>query len=109
MLASFAIVTCLPLSFFAATLSRHMAGFHGLKGTVYGNGIRVPCFLRWPAGIKSPAKVTRLAAHVDVLPTVLEACGVAVRADMNLDGASLWPLLRDPSAKRQDRGEKKPQ
>ncbi|HPM83607.1 MAG TPA: arylsulfatase [Candidatus Anammoximicrobium sp.] len=84
-------------------VDRHMAGLHGLKGTVYENGIRVPCFMRWPAGFKSPTKVTRLAAHVDVLPTVLEACGVPVRADMKLDGASLWPLLRDASAKWPDR------
>ena len=45
-------------------VDRHMAGLHGLKGTVYENGIRVPCFMRWPAGFKSPAKVTRLAAHI---------------------------------------------
>lgn len=84
-------------------VDRHMAGLHGLKGTVYENGIRVPCFMRWPAGFKGPAKVTRLTAHLDVLPTALEACGVPVRADMNLDGASLWPLLRDPSASWPDR------
>ena len=79
-------------------VDRHMAGLHGLKGTVYENGIRVPCFMRWPAGFQSPAKVTRLTAHLDVLPTVLEACGVPVRADMKLDGGSLLPLLRNPSA-----------
>jgi arylsulfatase/arylsulfatase A len=84
-------------------VDRHLAGLHGLKGTVYENGIRVPCFLRWPAGFQSPAKVTRLAAHVDVLPTVLEACGLPVPGDMKLDGTSLWPLLRSPSAPWPDR------
>jgi arylsulfatase/arylsulfatase A len=75
-----------------------MAGLHGLKGTVYENGIRVPCFARWPAGFKSPGKVTRLAAHIDVMPTILEACGVAVPAGAKLDGRSFLPLLRDPAA-----------
>ena len=58
-------------------LDRYMAGLHGLKGTVYENGIRVPCFVRWPAGLKSPAKMDRLAAHIDLMPTILEACGAA--------------------------------
>jgi len=84
-------------------LDRHMAGLHGLKGTVYENGIRVPCFARWPAGFKSPAKVTRLAAHVDVMPTILEACGAASPAGVKLDGRSLLPLLRNPSANWPDR------
>jgi arylsulfatase A-like enzyme len=82
-------------------VDRHMAGLHGLKGTVYENGIRVPCFMRWPVGFKSPAKVTRLAAHIDVMPTVLEACGLP--AAPKLDGVSLLPLLRDPSAQWPDR------
>ncbi len=82
----------------SAPLDRHMAGQHGLKGTVYENGIRVPCFMRWPAGFKSPATVTRLAAHIDVLPTVLEACGQPVNAEPKLDGVSLLPLLKDPTA-----------
>jgi arylsulfatase A len=84
-------------------VDRHMAGLHGLKGTVYENGIRVPCFMRWPAGFRSPAKVSRLAAHLDVLPTVLEACGVTVPAEPRIDGTSLMPLLRDPAAAWPDR------
>jgi arylsulfatase A-like enzyme len=83
-------------------LDRHMAGLHGLKGTPYENGIRVPCFMRWPTGFASPTKVTRLTAHIDVLPTVLAACGVAAGA-AKLDGTSLLPLLRNPAASWPDR------
>jgi len=82
-------------------LDRHMAGLHGLKGTVYENGIRVPFFARWPRGFKSPSIVTRLAAHIDVMPTILEACGLP--AAPNLDGVSFLPLFRDPSARWQNR------
>jgi arylsulfatase A len=84
-------------------LDRFMAGLHGLKGTVYENGIRVPCFMRWPAGFQSPAKVGRLAAHIDLVPTILEVCGVPRPAGVKLDGISLLPLLRNPAADWPDR------
>ncbi len=81
----------------SAPTNRFMAGLHGLKGTVYENGIRVPCFARWPAGFRGPAKVTRLTAHLDVMPTLLDACGIAAPSGVKLDGASLLPLLRNPA------------
>ncbi|HOD80252.1 MAG: Arylsulfatase precursor [Planctomycetes bacterium ADurb.Bin126] len=84
-------------------LDRHMAGLHGLKGTVYQNGIRVPCFMRWPGGFAGAAKVTRLAAHIDVFSTCLEACGIAAPPEGKPDGISLLPLLKDPSASWPDR------
>lgn len=87
----------------SVTLSRHMAGLHGLKGTVYENGIRVPCFVRWPDGFTSPARVDRLAAHLDILPTILEACGVPLPAAVKLDGISLLPLLKSPTVSWPDR------
>jgi arylsulfatase A-like enzyme len=74
------------------------AGLHGMKGTVYEGGIRAPCVMRWPAGFSGRTKVDRIAAHIDVLPTILEACGVAAPAGVRLDGRSLLPLLRDPAA-----------
>jgi arylsulfatase A-like enzyme len=84
-------------------VDRHMAGLHGLKGTVYENGIRVPCFMRWPAGFSSPAKIDRLAAHIDVLPTALDAAGGTTNSGPAVDGVSLMPLLRKPSAEWPDR------
>lgn len=78
----------------STTLQRFMAGLHGLKGTTFENGIRVPCFARWPGGFKSPGKIDRLAAHIDVMPTVLDACGADKPANVRLDGVSLMPLLR---------------
>lgn len=82
---------------------RFMAGLHGLKGTVYENGIRVPCFMRWPDGFQSPATVARLAAHIDMLPTILEACGMGPTTGTKLDGISLLPLMKNPSAPWPDR------
>jgi len=65
----------------------------GLKGTVYEGGIRVPFFMRWPARLK-PGRVDRLAAHIDVLPTLADACGVPLPEKVKLDGRSLMPLVR---------------
>lgn len=82
----------------SAPLDRHMAGLHGLKGTVYDNGIRVPCFMRWPGGFKAPASVGRQLAHIDVMPTILDACGASAPEGVRFDGRSLLPLLRQPAA-----------
>jgi len=72
---------------------RFNGGMRGLKGTVYEGGIRVPFFMRWPARLK-PGRVDRLAAHIDVLPTLADACGVPLPEKVKLDGRSLMPLVR---------------
>jgi hypothetical protein len=81
---------------------RYNGGMRGTKGTVYQGGIRVPFFLRWPAVVKPGARVDRIAAHIDVFPTLLEACGVT-RPKHSIDGRSLMPLLQHPSAAWPDR------
>jgi hypothetical protein len=65
----------------------------GRKGSTYDGGIHVPCFLRWPGTLKTGTAFDRIAAHIDIAPTVLEACGVSKSDDVKLDGVSLWPLL----------------
>jgi arylsulfatase A-like enzyme len=82
---------------------RWNADMRGLKGTVYEGGIRVPFFVRWPGVVKPGTTVDRLAAHIDVLPTLLEACGTTPTRDVKLDGRSLMPLLRNPGASWSDR------
>jgi len=72
---------------------RYNAGMRGQKGTVYQGGIRVPFFLRWPGRVKPGTKVDRIAAHIDVLPTLAEACGAKLPRDRKIDGRSLMPLL----------------
>jgi arylsulfatase/arylsulfatase A len=87
----------------STTTQRYMAGLRGLKGTVYENGIRVPCFVRWPGRLQGGVKIDRIAALIDVMPTVLDACGVDPPEGVRLDGASLMPLLRNPQAAWPDR------
>ncbi len=84
---------------------RFNAGMRGRKGTVYQGGIRVPFFLRWPAAIKPGTSSDRTAAHIDVLPTLLDIAGAAKLANNApwMDGRSLLPLLRGDSASWSDR------
>jgi arylsulfatase A-like enzyme len=82
---------------------RYNAGLHGLKGSVYDGGIRVPCFLRWPGRFEAGRKIDRIAAHIDLTPTLLDACGVRAPPGVKFDGVSLMPLLRGEKADWPDR------
>jgi hypothetical protein len=82
---------------------RFNGGMRGTKGTVYEGGIRVPFFVRWPAVVKPGTTVARLAAHIDLTPTLLDACGVMPPSGLRLDGKSLLPPLRGSGGDWPDR------
>jgi hypothetical protein len=69
------------------------AGFQGWKCTTFEGGVHQFCFLRWPARFKAGRQVDRIAAHVDLAPTLLDLCGVEKPAAVKFDGRSLAPLL----------------
>ena len=71
---------------------RYKAGLRGRKGQVYEGGIRVPCFVRWPKRLE-PRELEPMAAHIDIVPTLLAACGVKPPEGVRLDGVNLLPLL----------------
>jgi arylsulfatase A-like enzyme len=79
------------------------AGMRGAKVTPYQGGTRVPSFWRWPSVIPSGVDVDRLAAHIDLFPTLAELAGAKVPASLSLDGRSLVPLLEDPTSAWPDR------
>lgn len=70
------------------------AGMRGVKGSAYDGGHRVPCFWRWPGRLPAGRDVAALTAHLDVLPTLLDLCGIAAKHPLPLDGVSLWPVLQ---------------
>jgi len=72
---------------------RYNAELRGSKLTVYEGGIRVPFFIRWPDMFNAEKKIDRIAAHIDVLPTLLGACNIIKPDRLSLDGLSLMPLL----------------
>lgn len=72
--------------------SRYNAGMRGMKGTVHEGGMRVPMFIRW-LGNLTPGTVDRIAAHIDLFPTIAELCGITRLETLPLDGRSLVPLF----------------
>lgn len=79
------------------------AGMRGLKGSEYEGGHRVPCFFYWPEGkLTGGRDVDTLTAHVDLLPTLAELCGLTLPT-RSLDGTSLAPLLRREKVEWADR------
>ncbi len=70
---------------------RYNAGLRDQKFTIYEGGVRSRFFLRWPGELE-PKQIDNIAAHIDVLPTLLDLCKVNGKT-LPLDGKSLMPLL----------------
>ena len=71
------------------------AGMRGKKIDLYDGGHRVPFFLRWPVGkLRAPGDVAALAQAQDVLPTLIDLCGLEKPRRPACDGISLASLLR---------------
>jgi arylsulfatase A-like enzyme len=78
------------------------AGMRGRKTTYYEGGHRVPCWisskeLRAPTDIRVPTQMQ------DLLPTLLDLCGIAPPKDTKFDGASLAGLLHGTQKTLPDR------
>lgn len=84
--------------------SFYNAGLHGQKGTAWQGGTRAVCFWHWPGTLK-PAGVNSLTAHIDVFPTLAELAGAPLtdKVRQQVEGRSLVPLLKNPSADWPDR------
>jgi len=80
------------------------AGMRGTKGSEYDGGHRVPCFIRWPAGgLLGGRDIERLTAHIDILPTLIDLCGLEGPEGVQFDGTSLRALLRGEEQNWPDR------
>ncbi len=70
------------------------SGMRGHKGSAYDGGHRVPFFIRWPnGGLLGPRDIDALAAHIDVLPTLVDLCHLRKPPGPPIYGKSLRPLL----------------
>ncbi|MFQ6039532.1 MAG: arylsulfatase [Candidatus Poribacteria bacterium] len=66
----------------------------GMKGSEYEGGHRVPIFIHWPAGGFTQGRdINQLTANIDVLPTLIDLCGLKAPEKVNFNGVSLKPLL----------------
>jgi len=87
--------------------------FRGEKNTNWEGGYRVPAMIKWPGVIKPGTVNNDIAAHEDMLPTLLAAAGdKTVKQDLlkgrkigdvtykvHLDGYDLEPALKGTDAK----------
>ncbi len=68
-------------------------GMRGKKGSIYDGGHRVPFIIRWPDGrIEAGKTIKELTAHIDILPTLIDLCGLKA-PETDYDGMSLRDLL----------------
>jgi N-sulfoglucosamine sulfohydrolase len=72
-------------------LSEQGNSFPFAKWTCYDAGLASACIARWPGKVKPASVSDALIEYVDVVPTFLEAAGVA-RPEI-LDGRSFLPVL----------------
>ena len=77
---------------------RYVGGLRGRKASVYEGGVRTPFLMHWPGTLSGDRVSSRPAAHIDVLPTVLEALDVPAPEGRRLDGRSFWPQISGESA-----------
>jgi arylsulfatase/arylsulfatase A len=83
--------------------NRYVTGFKGRKSSAHEGGVRSPFWAHWPKVFKPGTQSDHLAAHVDVFPTLLEACGIDLPEGLSIDGQSMLGLLKGESSQPEDR------
>lgn len=68
--------------------------FIGGKGSPTDAGMHVPLIVSWPGKTPAGKVVHDLVDSTDFLPTVCEAAGVPVPAELQIDGRSFLPQVR---------------
>lgn len=76
---------------------------YGGKWSLYDNGIRIACFVRWPGKVEAGSSSDALMQYVDVAPTFLDVAGVDptqidtgcpdADGDLGFDGRSFLDVL----------------
>ena len=80
------------------------AGMRGSKNSHYDGGHRAFCYVYYPAaGINGGRKINNITAHIDIMPTLLELCGIGKPEGVEFDGRSLVPLLTGIDGKWRER------
>lgn len=82
-------------------LKVYNAGMKGYKGSPDEGGVRVPFFMRWDGKIKA-GQVDRVAAHIDLMPTLVDLAGGEL-PNGQVEGRSLLPLIENPKSEWADR------
>jgi arylsulfatase A-like enzyme len=74
-----------------------MGPLRGAKGELYEGGIRVPMIVSAPGVVPAARTDDTPVIGLDLFPTLLDLAGVPRPEDLDVDGTSLAPLLRETS------------
>jgi len=74
------------------------APFRAGKGWLYEGGIREPLIIRWKGTVEPGTISGALVSSIDLYPTFLEMTGADPPGSGTIDGKSLVPVLKNPSA-----------
>ena len=77
---------------------RYVGNMRGMKSHIDDGGVRSPLVFHWPAQVKARKSSDILCAHIDLMPTLLDACDVKIPAKLKIDGRSFLPLLTGDNA-----------
>ncbi len=77
-------------------------GFREGKGTSWEGGQREPCIIRWPGKIPAGVVCNKMAATLDLLPTIVQITGSKMPSN-KIDGVNILSLLlNEPDANPRD-------
>lgn len=79
-------------------LSDHGMPFPFAKSSVYDNGLRTPLVMRWPGRMAPGGVEGSLISAVDLMPTILDAAGIAMPKGRDYTGRSLLRADMPPRA-----------
>jgi len=77
---------------------RYVCNMRGMKAHIDDGGVRSPLVFHWPAQVKARKSSDILCAHIDLMPTLLDACDVKIPTKLKIDGRSFLPLLTGDNA-----------
>lgn len=83
-------------------LFAYNAGMKGQKGSADEGGTRVPAFFRWDGRITRGRDIEKIAAHIDMFPTLASIAGATLPPGQ-VEGRSLVPLLESNTSEWPDR------
>jgi len=71
-----------------------VGGLRGYKGKIYEGGLRVPCIIEWPAGIRQKQVTDYPASTMDIFPTLADIVDLPKSSiGFPIDGSSIKELF----------------
>lgn len=82
-----------------ALLPLRTAKWRGTRGDILEGGIRSPLLIHWPRKFPKPMTITsNIAAHIDIMPTIMDACDMGTPEAFAFDGRSLLKKMLKPDS-----------